>query len=250
MLSAIRRRVTYANAAATLALVFVMTGGAYAANKYLISSTKQISPKVLKALKGNVGAGGAPGAVGPAGPGGVTGPGGPQGPGGPAGPAGPKGETGPKGADGKNGTTGFTKTLPSEQSERGVWSVVFSATAAGQFISDPISYNIPLAAAPQAKALNNFIGPEEGEGEANEKKTAIPSHCKGTVAKPEAVPGNLCVFTSKAVNATAAEALGALFLDPQSGAGEAAGPAGAVLVFEAKAEGLVLADGTWAVTAE
>ena len=42
---------TYANVAATLALVFAMSGGAPAANHYLITSTNQISPKVLKELK-------------------------------------------------------------------------------------------------------------------------------------------------------------------------------------------------------
>jgi hypothetical protein len=45
-----RRRLTYANVAATLALVFSMSGGALAASHYLIKSTKQISPKVLKSF--------------------------------------------------------------------------------------------------------------------------------------------------------------------------------------------------------
>ena len=66
MLSAIRKRLTYANVAMTLALVFAMTGGAYAANKYLITSTKQISPKVLKSLKGATGTNGAAGPAGAA----------------------------------------------------------------------------------------------------------------------------------------------------------------------------------------
>jgi hypothetical protein len=47
-----QKRITYANVAATLALVFSMSGGALAATHYLINSTKQISPKVLKKLKG------------------------------------------------------------------------------------------------------------------------------------------------------------------------------------------------------
>ncbi len=45
MLSMIRKRLTFANVAMTLALVFAMTGGAYAAKKYLITNTKQISPR-------------------------------------------------------------------------------------------------------------------------------------------------------------------------------------------------------------
>src|SRR6202043_2254580 len=47
---AMRRRFSYANVAATLALVFSMSGGALAAKHYLINSTKQINPKVLKAI--------------------------------------------------------------------------------------------------------------------------------------------------------------------------------------------------------
>jgi hypothetical protein len=76
VLSLIRRRMTYANVAATLALVFSMSGGALAATHYLVSSKKQISPKVLKELKGNVGprgAAGAPGAPGAAGAAGAAG---------------------------------------------------------------------------------------------------------------------------------------------------------------------------------
>ncbi len=64
MLPARRKRFTYANVASTLALVFAMTGGAYAADKVLITSTKQISPKVLTALKGKNGKNGTNGAQG------------------------------------------------------------------------------------------------------------------------------------------------------------------------------------------
>jgi hypothetical protein len=67
MLSALRSRLTYANVVATLALVFAMSGGALAASHYLITSTKQISPKVLKQLKGKDGAAGLTGAAGAAG---------------------------------------------------------------------------------------------------------------------------------------------------------------------------------------
>lgn len=38
----IRKHVSYANVAATVALVFAMTGGAYAAKRYVITSMKQI----------------------------------------------------------------------------------------------------------------------------------------------------------------------------------------------------------------
>ncbi|HWY18280.1 MAG TPA: hypothetical protein VNY27_06160 [Solirubrobacteraceae bacterium] len=48
--------------------MFAMSGGALAAKHYLINSTKQINPKVLKSLKGNTGAAGVPGTQGKEGP--------------------------------------------------------------------------------------------------------------------------------------------------------------------------------------
>ena len=68
-----RRHLSYANIAATLALVFAMSGGALAASHYLIESTKQISPKVLKKLHGAKGHTGTRGAAGAAGPQGAAG---------------------------------------------------------------------------------------------------------------------------------------------------------------------------------
>jgi len=68
-----RSRITYANVTATLALFFAMSGGALATKHYLIESTKQINPKVLKKLKG------ASGKTGVAGPQGKEGPPGKEG---------------------------------------------------------------------------------------------------------------------------------------------------------------------------
>jgi Collagen triple helix repeat (20 copies) len=90
-------RLTYANVAATLALVFAMSGGALAANHYLINSTKQINPKVLKKLRGARGAGGATGQRG------ATGAGGPAGK---AGAPGKEGTPGKEGIPGKEGQPG------------------------------------------------------------------------------------------------------------------------------------------------
>jgi hypothetical protein len=76
------RRLTYANVAATIALLFSLSGGAIAATHYLITSTKQISPKVLTALRGATGPRGLPGPTGnPGAPGlpGAPGAPGPQG---------------------------------------------------------------------------------------------------------------------------------------------------------------------------
>src|ERR1700754_3206272 len=85
---AIGGRITYANVTATLALVLAMSGGALAAKHYLINSTKQINPKVLKKLHG---AKGARGLIGP------TGSVGPQGGPGPEGKRGVRGERGDAG---------------------------------------------------------------------------------------------------------------------------------------------------------
>src|SRR5271170_7001979 len=74
-----RKRLSYANVTATLALFFAISGGAMAANHYLITSTKQVSPKVLKKLTGKTGKTGATGATGAAGATGATGKEGPAG---------------------------------------------------------------------------------------------------------------------------------------------------------------------------
>jgi hypothetical protein len=96
-----RRTLSYANVTATIALVLSMSGGALAASHYLITSTKQISPKVLTALKGKAGP---RGALGPTGATGAAGGQGPAGTKGETGPQGTKGETGGKGEPGAQGS--------------------------------------------------------------------------------------------------------------------------------------------------
>lgn len=81
------RRLSYANVVATLALVFAITGGAIAAQHYLITSTKQISPKVVKKLRGHRGRRGPRGLVGAVGPTGAAGAAGAKGDNGDRGPA-------------------------------------------------------------------------------------------------------------------------------------------------------------------
>ena len=107
----VRRHLTYANVAATVALVFSMSGGALAAKHYLINSVKQIDPKVLNALRGHngnsgsTGPAGPPGLAGPQGTAGTQGARGDTGASGPAGPSGATGATGPTGEKGSNGAT-------------------------------------------------------------------------------------------------------------------------------------------------
>src|SRR3954452_10135366 len=83
--------------AALLALALVTAGTGYAAQKYVITSTKQISPKVLTALKGD---------KGPAGGKGDQGPKGSQGSQGPACAYAPAGVYGSAGAQGPAGAAG------------------------------------------------------------------------------------------------------------------------------------------------
>src|SRR6202051_1095107 len=97
----LRRHLTYANVTATFALLFAMSGGALAAKHYLINSTKQINPKVLKKLK-------VPGRTGAPGPRGV-------------GTAGAQGAPGPEGPKGPVGQSALSP-LPSGQSESGIYS--------------------------------------------------------------------------------------------------------------------------------
>lgn len=79
MLSFIRGRLTVANGVLVIILVLAMSGGAYAASKVLITSIKEISPKVVKQLKGERGPTGERGAEGPEGKVGEKGALGPEG---------------------------------------------------------------------------------------------------------------------------------------------------------------------------
>jgi len=99
-----RSKLTYANIVATLALLFAMSGGAIAASHYLITSTKEISPKVLRALHGARGKTGAQGSQGSQGAQGTQGTQGTQGA---QGAQGPQGVQGPKGDTGATGLTGY-----------------------------------------------------------------------------------------------------------------------------------------------
>jgi Collagen triple helix repeat (20 copies) len=243
MFSRLRKHLTYANVAMTLALVLAMSGGAYAAGKYVITSSKQISPKVLKALAGKTGPAGKPGPAGPAGPAGAVGPAGSKGENGPAGSKGengaagsngepgPKGETGATGAKGAlgpagpTGPTGPQGLLQPGKSEFGAWG--FTTHDEG-FVYQTFSFPLALAK-PLAEANIHLIAPNASGG----------APCPGTVEEPKAEPGNLCIYAK-------------MLQAPLFGTG-ASGPGGAFAGFFAPTEnkgGFGLVDeGTWVVTA-
>ncbi len=103
-----RRQLSYANVVATLALVLAMGGSALAATHYLINSTNQINPKVLKALKASAGGSGNSGTAAPQGQAGSPGAQGLPGSAGLTGPQGLGGSTGAQGSQGLTGLTGLT----------------------------------------------------------------------------------------------------------------------------------------------
>jgi len=165
----------------TLALLFTMSGGALAANHYLITSTKQISPKVLKKLKGNAGKKGTKGTQGAPGPQGPTGAAGDKGS---TGATGAKGTEGPKGATGEPGFSALS-TLPSGASESGEYGAGTPGGTAGETLETSASFPIPLAEdAPASQVVFTSVG--------------VPvTHCSGP---GQADKGFVCVYSNKAVN--------------------------------------------------
>jgi hypothetical protein len=248
MPSFVRRRVTYANLAMTLALVLAMSGGAFAAGKFLITSTKQISPKVLKSLQGKAGPAGAGGAQGPVGP---QGPAGPQGPVGVAGAPGAKGETGVDGKEGKAGKDGKAGlpgspwaaggTLPSGSSETGVWAFGETMQPETSVIVPVASFPIELAAPMSAASHGHYINSQGLEVNFEEEEVHSTA-CKGTAVEPTAEPGNLCIY-ALFVQRMPPSSIGNSEISPTI---HRTGAFLTIFAKEAKASG----NGTWAVTAE
>jgi hypothetical protein len=263
MFSRIRKRLTYANVVMTLAFVFAMTGGAFAANKYLITSKSQIKPSVLKQLQGKAGSVGAEGKQGPPGEKGAGGANGTNGKDGTNGINGTDGTNGvsPEGVaftgsahgcteggiefkganttyvcNGVKGTTGYTETLPPGKSETGTWGYTNSTST---FVRVPISFSIPL----EAKVTPHFVTEEQEHG----REGGVPAGCTGgTLTEPKAEPGNLCVYgIGELAMANSNE-----FLNPEAAGGgktHDAGRSGTIALFNGTKE--ANGDGVWIVTA-
>jgi hypothetical protein len=209
----LRGRLTYANVAATLALVLAMSGGALAASHYLINSTKQINPKVLKKLRG------ARGALGPTG--GV-------------GPQGIQGPEGKRGSRGEPGVPGFSalSLLPKGSSESGEFSVSLPSVAEGAIVEGTATFPIPLTTpiekqvevTPVAKPATNCLGP-------------------GLAAR-----GWLCIYTRTKVNTEFQRAFDPESFEEVEPPGRS-GRFGFGMKWKAEKEGEVEVAGTWTVTA-
>jgi hypothetical protein len=131
-MNSIRRHLNYANVVATMALVFAMSGTAVAAKHYLISSTKQIKPSVLKSLRGKTGK---------------------------TGPQGLAGAPGSPGLTGKEGPAGLSalSPLPSGDSESGSYGAGSAAGNATETLEAAASFPIPLAA-PVTQVVYTEVG--------------------------------------------------------------------------------------------
>ncbi len=258
---------------AIVALVAALGGGAYAATSN--SGKATASAKGKPGPRGKTGKTGPAGPAGPVGPAGLTGPAGPKGDPGPKGDTGAQGPIGPQGPVGPKGTSGFTETLPPGKTETGTWSFGY-VSADGAPVADffepgvvvPVSFPIPLETGIE-EGHAHFINLAGEEVEAIENSSfeiefvkvpqTNPKPCPGTVAAPEAAPGEFCVYESALTsNAGAKTALASQLIGRPEGPfpvpgleGSNAGTTGAILnvVWLETPTGQAGGWGTWAVTA-
>jgi len=240
-MAVLRRNLNATTVIAVLALAFAMTGGAWAASKYVITSTSQIKPSVLKKLKGKAGPQGSPGANGQPGAAGSKGGNGSNGesvaissltPGVECPQGGAKFSNGTGVAHACNGETGFTESVPSGGLLTGAWTttaITGPEAITLQFV--PVSFPFPLSSALTPSDVHFVaLGAETGEGP-----------CPGSIEEPEAEAGELCVYTAnEEVAPESAVAFGGAEVPKP-------GTSGAILKFTVK--GFAFANGTWAVTA-
>jgi Collagen triple helix repeat (20 copies) len=178
---------------AIVALVVAFTGAAFAATGLNSKQKKEVT-KIAKKYAGKQGPVGPAGPAGPQGaPGakGDTGAQGPEGPEGEQGIQGKQGIQGEPGEDGEDGESGFTATLPSGETETGAWAIGFNNESSYL----PVSFNIPLAQAPEGM----FFVKKDGTEKTTATASVPPANCKGSVANPTAPPGVLCFYAEEEV---------------------------------------------------
>ena len=224
---------------ACVALIAALAGGAYAAAGLTGKQKKEVKA-IAKKFAGKPGADGATGPAGPVGPAGAKGDTGAAGANGKDGTNGTNGKDGTNGVspvgtafsgeqngckeggvkfvganttvacngvkgaagqDGKDGKTGFTETLPSGETETGVWAL--GAKAQGQTFY-PLSFNIPLETPPTDIRFVAASGLEFERSfnpitEEFEIKYVTPVNCLGSPEEPTAPSGIVCIYAKKEV---------------------------------------------------
>jgi hypothetical protein len=275
MLQGIRRRAgSPALIVAVIALVVALAGSAYAAKKYVITSTSQIKPSVLKSLQGKAGANGANGTNGAPGA------------------KGDKGDQGAPGKDGQNGTPGKSivmtpiptgeaecaeqggskleregeptsetficngekgvqgepwtpnSVLPPGATETGGWS--FNGTAADTeglyaLVSFPIQSKFAFS-----EAHVHYIAEGETAPVACEGKNALGEILPGNVNFPRARPGELCVYESATAQGSVESTFDGIY-NLQGLGTKGASRSGALIHFK-EITGVAFGSGSWAVT--
>lgn len=282
MISRIVRHVHASTAIAFAALVLSISGGAFALGAQnggpgtkpppggtssrhttaVVVATASKKSKTKVGPRGPAGPRGASGPAGATGPAGAAGSAGAKGengsPGTPGGP-GEKGSQGEKGLQGEKGEQGpagtIGKTLPSKATETGAWSLTAKKQDEGTRVIVPLSFPIPMESDESKTETPMFDENHVHFFAEGEVATAGNGCGAGSGAKPEAEPGNVCVYaTNGGQNGVPITSSQVQFKDPSFSGGElGAGATGALLYIEVPtgfvggtAEG---AAGTWAVSA-
>jgi len=208
-----RRRLSYVHVVAALALFFALTSGALAARHYLISSTRQIKPSVLSALRARAA--------------------------GPAGSAGAAGLPGGSGAAGERGAQGPPASVPTVlapgQTETGDWGAGYEINEGRSRYRLTVSFPIALATPLRASAVRYV------------PKGALPTtDCPRAGSAAE---GLLCIYEGPSTHLHTPTA-GDVF-DPEEfeGMPPATGRSGFAIELNAEEEDPSFVSGSFAVTA-
>ena len=264
MFASFRTRFGLPGLIAVVALVFAMVGGAYAANKFVITSTKQIKPSVLKALQGKPGPAGLAGQNGTSGANGKDGTNGANGKDGasvtnaaiPVGNAkceergGTEFKVGASAAtfacNGEEGSPWTAEgTLPQNATETGAWQLPTGIPGEEGSASTVLSFPVPLAEDVTSTGADvEFLLPG----------AASTTNCPGTAADPAALPGKLCVYAGALFPSGPTTEVSMASFNPSAqaqGNPHGFGRTGSVLSFTTTetSPAVAIIWGTWAVTA-